>query len=151
MLTTVVGGKNHMDAMQKQVYVLRLTNAYRSLGSRKANLDPLKRMGEKYIPELDPANQGLEDADMVKTFSVRSNFSLSQKLPLADIIAKLEQTYCGTIGLEFMHIMNTAERTWVRDRFESELSTPRFNAETKKRILKQITAAETMERYLHTK
>lgn len=148
---TAAGQSPDMDAMQKQVYVLRLTNAYRSLGSRKANLDPLKRMGEKYIPELDPANQGLEDADMVKTFSVRSNFSLSQKLPLADIIAKLEQTYCGTIGLEFMHIMNTAERTWVRDRFESELSTPRFNADTKKRILKQITAAETMERYLHTK
>ena len=56
-LSAATSGQPDMDAMQKQVFVLRLTNAYRSLGSRKANLDPLKRMGEKYIPELDRQNQ----------------------------------------------------------------------------------------------
>lgn len=140
-----------MDAMQKQVSVLRLTSAYRVLGSRKANLDPLKRMGERYVPELDPANQGLDDTDMARTFSVGSNFAANRQLPLSEIIAKLEQTYCRTIGVEFMHITSSPEKNWVRDRFETDLSTPRFNADTKKRILNEITAAETLERYLHTK
>ena len=139
-----------MEDMQKQVAVLRLISAYRVLGSRKANLDPLKRM-ERHVPELDPKTHGLDDADMAKTFSVASSFSATKQMTLAEIIAKLEKTYCNTIGLEYMHITSSPEKNWVRDRFESEASTPRFNAERKKRILREITMAETMERYLHNK
>ena len=140
-----------MEDMQKQVAVLHLISAYRTLGARKANLDPLKRTGERTVPELDLTTHGLENSDLTKTFSVIPSFSATGRMTLAEIIAKLEKTYCNTIGLEFMHITNTKERNWVRDRFESESSTPRFNQEQKKRILRQITAAETMERYLHTK
>lgn len=138
-------------AMQKQVAVFRLMSAYRILGIRAANLDPLKRFGTAVVPELDPAHHGLSDADMATQFSVSAHFSNTQKLPLSEIIAKLHQTYCSTIGLEYMHITRLPEKHWVQDYFESRLSTPRFNTATKKRILEQITAAETLERYLHTK
>ncbi|MDO4693867.1 MAG: 2-oxoglutarate dehydrogenase E1 component [Eikenella sp.] len=139
------------NLMQKQVSVLRLMSAYRVLGSRAAKLDPLQRKGREYLSELDPKTHGLNDADMAVQFSVGSNFSASEKLPLSEIISKLQQTYCGTVAVEYMHITRSEEKHWVQDRIERDLSTPRFNAETKRRILKQITAAETLERYLHTK
>lgn len=139
------------NLMQKQVSVLRLMSAYRVLGSRVANLDPLQRMGREYFVELDPKHHGLSDADMAQQFSVSSNFSGSQKLPLSEIISKLQQTYCGSVAVEYMHITRSEEKHWVQDRIERDLSTPHFNADTKRRILKEITAAETLERYLHTK
>lgn len=147
---SAAGSSTNIAAMQKQVSVLRLISAYRVLGSRKANLDPLKR-NEREIPELNPANHGLEQTDMARVFSVGSNFASSLRLPLSEIIAKLERTYCRTVAVEFMHITSVPEKNWVRDRFEQDLSTPHFNRDTRKRILREITAAETMERYLHTK
>ena len=137
-------------AMQKQVGVLKLISAYRVLGARQANLDPLRRMDQAIVRELDPATHGLNDADMAVQFNVGS-LAGPQKLPLSDIIARLKQTYCGNIGVEFMHITQSDEKHWVQKRFEEALSTPRYDAGKKQRILKQITAAETLERYLHTK
>ena len=139
------------NAMKKQVAVLRLVSAYRVLGARHANIDPLQRMGSQYYSELDPATYGLTAEDMAVQFSVSNTFSSNDRLPLSEIINKLQQTYCGTIGVEYMHITRSEEKHWVQDRFEKALSTPRFNLETKKRILGKITAAETLERYLHTK
>ncbi|UOO92716.1 2-oxoglutarate dehydrogenase E1 component [Vitreoscilla stercoraria] len=139
------------NAMKKQVAVLRLISAYRVLGSRHANIDPLQRMSSQYYSELDPASYGLTAEDMAVQFNASSNFSSSDRLPLSEIINKLQQTYCGTVGVEYMHITRSEEKHWVQDRFENDLSTPRFNTETKKRILGKITAAETLERYLHTK
>ncbi|MCD4483973.1 2-oxoglutarate dehydrogenase E1 component [Chromobacterium vaccinii] len=138
------------EAMQKQVGVLKLISAYRVLGARQANLDPLRRMDQAIVRELDPATHGLNDADMAVQFNVGS-LAGPQKLPLSDIIARLKQTYCGNIGVEFMHITQSDEKHWVQKRFEEALSTPRYDAGKKQRILKQITAAETLERYLHTK
>ncbi|MEN2428003.1 2-oxoglutarate dehydrogenase E1 component [Chromobacterium vaccinii] len=138
------------EAMQKQVGVLKLISAYRVLGARQANLDPLRRMDQAIVRELDPATHGLNDADMAVQFNVGS-LAGPQKLPLSDIIARLKQTYCGNIGVEFMHITQSDEKHWVQKRFEDALSTPRYDAGKKQRILKQITAAETLERYLHTK
>ncbi len=138
------------DSMKKQVAVLKLISAYRVLGSRWANLDPLKRMDTEPVPELDPAYHGLSDADMAVQFNTGSLVGL-EKGSLAEILAHLKQTYCGNIGLEYMHITNSAEKHWVQKRFEELRSTPRFDADRKRRILKQVTAAETLERYLHTK
>ncbi|KIA80831.1 2-oxoglutarate dehydrogenase [Chromobacterium piscinae] len=138
------------EAMQKQVGVLKLISAYRVLGSRQANLDPLKRMDQAIVRELDPATHGLTDADMAVQFNAGSLVG-AQKLPLSDILSRLKQTYCGNIGVEYMHITQSDEKHWVQKRFEGDLSTPRYDAAKKQRILKQITAAETLERYLHTK
>ncbi|GAB2951122.1 2-oxoglutarate dehydrogenase E1 component [Aquaspirillum soli] len=138
------------DAMQKQVAVLKLISAYRVMGSRWANLDPLKRMDTAPVPELDPAYHGLSDADMAAQFNTGSLVGL-EKGSLADILAHLRQTYCGSIGVEYMHIIDSKQKRWVQERFEGLRSTPRYDVDTKKRVLKQVTAAETLERYLHTK
>ncbi|MDQ5887626.1 MAG: 2-oxoglutarate dehydrogenase component, partial [Pseudomonadota bacterium] len=67
------------------------------------------------------------------------------------ILSLLKQTYCGNIGVEYMHIIHSEQKKWIRERFESVRSRPEFNAAKKRRILKQLTAAETLEKYLHTK
>ena len=138
-------------SLQKQVAVLKLISAYRVLGSRWANLDPLKRMDQSPVRELDPSTHGLSDADMAVQFNTGSLVGQQKKLPLSEILKNLKQTYCGNIGLEYMHITNSEQKHWIMQRFEADLSTPRFGKDAKKRILKQVTAAETLERYLHTK
>ena len=138
-------------AMQKQVAVLSLISAYRSLGNRAADLNPLDRTHIRQLPELDPKTYGLTDADMNTPFHVGTDLSGSPKLPLAEIIRHLKQIYCGPLALEYMHIPDTAEREWLQARLEANGARPQFDAETKRLILKEITAAETMERYLHTR
>ena len=138
-------------AMQKQVAVLSLISAYRSLGNRAADLNPLDRTHIRQLPELDPKTYGLTDADMNTPFHVGTDLSGSPKLPLAEIIRHLKQIYCGPLALEYMHIPDTTEREWLQERLEANGARPQFDAETKRRILKEITAAETMERYLHTR
>ena len=150
--TAAVSGSIDFNLMKKQVSVLRLMSAYRIQGVGAAKLDPLNRVPPSNVEALDPAYHGLTDADMAVKFSMGDgDFSGNTSLPLAEIISKLKQTYCGHIGIEYMYISNTDERRWIRSRFETELSTPKYNADEKRRLLKQLTAAETLERYLHTK
>lgn len=150
--TAAISGGLDETLMKKQVGVLRLMSAYRIQGVGAALLDPLERMPSRNIEALDPKFHGLSDADMAVQFNVgEGDFSGRDKMTLSDIVSNLKQTYCGHIGIEYMYIANTDERRWIRNYFESSLSTPKFNAEQKRYILKQITAAETMERYLHTK
>lgn len=148
---TRAGGSLDKESMQKQLNVLHLMTSYRILGSRKANIDPLKRMGQKVIEELTLPYHDLSNEDLPKKFSIDSTLDEGNFLALSEIISRLEQTYCGTIGIEYMHIAKSAEKIWIRDRFENDLSTPRFSKEMKTKILKEITGAETFERYLHTK
>ncbi|MBV8659586.1 MAG: 2-oxoglutarate dehydrogenase E1 component [Burkholderiales bacterium] len=138
-------------AMKKQVAVLKLISAYRVLGVRDANLDPLKRLEQPQLSELDPATHGLTDADMALQFDCGSLLGGPERDSLSNILARLKQTYCGNLGLEYMHITNSEQKHWIQKRFEEVRSTPAFSKEKKLRILKQITAAETLERYLHTK
>ncbi|WP_274571469.1 2-oxoglutarate dehydrogenase E1 component [Neisseria leonii] len=140
------------NLLKKQVAVLRLISAYRIQGSTAADLDPLKRKPPVHIEGLDPRHHGLSDADMAVKFNVgEGDFGSSEKLTLADIVGRLKQTYCGHIGVEYMYIPDRAERRWIRDYFEKSLSTPSYSADQKRYILKQMTATETLERYLHTK
>ncbi len=91
------------------------------------------------------------DADMNQTFSVGSLKGLPAEAQLSDILETLKQTYCGTIGVEYMYMTDYDEKRWLQERVESIRSRPSFNQEQKKRILERLTAAETLERYLHTK
>nr|UOP05107.1 hypothetical protein LVJ77_02145 [Conchiformibius kuhniae] len=147
-----VAGSIDESLLQKQIAVLRLISAYRIQGAGAANIDPLGLKLPKNIEGLSPESHGLTEADMAVKFGLgQGDFAGTEKLPLSDIISKLKQTYCGHIGIEYMYIGNREERHWIRNYFERDLSAPRFDAEQKRYILKQITAAETMERYLHTK
>ncbi|HMM85080.1 2-oxoglutarate dehydrogenase E1 component [Azohydromonas sp.] len=137
---------------RKQVHVQSLIAAYRFLGSRWADLDPLKRQERPKIPELEPAFYDLTESDMDLTFSATNTyFTKAEDMTLREIVQALRETYCGTIGAEFMHITDPAEKRWWQERLESIRSKPSFTAEQKKHILDRLTAAEGLERYLHTK
>jgi len=117
-----------------------------------ANLDPLglSPRGMPYI--LDPKYFGLSDADMETEFFTGSRTAaLPARSKLKDILATLKFIYCDTIGAEFAHVSDTEERLWLQDNFQAERIQHRFSAEEKKNILWQLTAAEGLERYLHTK
>ncbi|HET9821974.1 MAG TPA: 2-oxoglutarate dehydrogenase E1 component [Burkholderiaceae bacterium] len=137
---------------RKQVHVQSLIAAYRFLGSRWADLDPLKRQERLRIPELEPAFYDLTESDMDITFSAANTyFTKAENMTLREILQALRDTYCGTIGAEFMHITEPTEKRWWQERLESIRSKPNFTAEQKKHILDRLTAAEGLERYLHTK
>ena len=137
---------------RKQLHVQSLIAAYRSLGSRWADLDPLKRTERPRIPELEPVFYDLNESDMDTTFSATNTyFTKSESMTLREILQALRETYCGTIGAEIMHIAEPAEKRWWQQRLESARGKLTFSAEEKKHILDRLTAAEGLERYLHTK
>ncbi|MBI1175355.1 MAG: 2-oxoglutarate dehydrogenase E1 component [Sideroxydans sp.] len=135
---------------RKQVAVLQLINAHRFLGVRHANLDPLNRHAKPDVPELDPAYYGLDEQDMDATFETGSLVG-AQRMTLREIVRQVRQAYCGSIGAEYMYISNIAQKRWIQDRLESVRGQPNYSNEAKRHILQMLTAAETLERYLHTK
>lgn len=148
----VVGHSDgELEIARKQVAVQSLISAYRFLGSRRAVLDPLRRKELPKVPELEPAFYGLTEADMNVTFSAANTFFGSEKMTLREILDALRQTYCGTVGYEFMYVSDPAIRQWWEERIENTRSTPNYQAPEKKKILEKLTAAEGLERYLHTK
>src|SRR5438045_1336271 len=137
---------------RKQVHVQSLIAAYRFLGSRWADLDPLKRQERPKIPELEPAFYDLTESDMDITFSATNTyFTTAENMTLRQIVQALRETYCGTIGAEYMHVTDPTEKRWWQQRLEAVRSKPNSPAERNGTILEQLTAADGLERYLHTK
>ena len=135
----------------KQVKVLQLINAYRFLGNRWAQLDPLKRSERPSIPELEPSHYGFTEADLGQTFQTGSFAAVPGEATLREILEACRQTFCGSIGVEFMYLSEVAQKRWLQAKLEPIRSTPAYTADDKKRFLVQLTQAETLERYLHTK
>jgi 2-oxoglutarate dehydrogenase E1 component len=146
----MAGGASDADHERLQVKVLQLINAHRFLGLRVANLDPLNRHAKPVIPELDPAHYGLAESDMDTTFETGSLVSAA-RLTLREIMQLLRQTYCGSIGAEYMYISDVPQKRWIQNRLEGVRGVAGFDAAQRRRILGRLTAAETLERYLHTK
>jgi 2-oxoglutarate dehydrogenase E1 component len=136
---------------RKQVHVQSLIAAYRFLGNRWAELDPLKRAERPKIPELDPAFYDLTESDMDISFSAVNSYFGGETMTLRQIVQALRETYCGSIGSEFMHVSDPGEKRWWQERLEKARGKPSFTADEKKHILERLTAAEGLERYLHTK
>ncbi|MBL8394420.1 MAG: 2-oxoglutarate dehydrogenase E1 component [Candidatus Accumulibacter sp.] len=136
---------------RKQVGVLQMITSYRFIGDRWANLDPLKRMSRPDVPQLDPAYYGLSDADLRTVFNAGSFKGTPDHATFGEIYDALKATYCGSIGVEYMYISTVAEKRWIQDRLERIHSKPNYTAEERKRMLERLTAAETLERYLHTR
>ena len=137
------------DLECKQARVLQLINAHRFLGMHAADLDPLNRYARPVIAELDPAYYGLGEADMGSVFD--TSMMDMPRMTLREILKLLRQTYCGSIGAEYMYIGAVAQKRWIQDRLESVRGQAGYGAAQRHRILERLTAAETLERYLHTK
>jgi len=134
----------------KQVAVLQLINAYRFRGHRQANLDPLNQYERPVVAELDPAFHGLTEADMDLVFNTGSLQGPDQA-SLRDILDIVRTTYCGTIGAEYMHIVETSQKRWIQQRLEGCRAKPDFDATKRKTLLERVIAAGALEEYLHTK
>jgi 2-oxoglutarate dehydrogenase E1 component len=139
------------DMGRKRVAVQQLIAAYRNVGARWADLDPLKRTEREHIPDLDPAFYGFTDADHETVFNTSNTFFGKEVMTLRDLLNALRETYCGTIGAEYMYVTDQTQKRWWQQRLESVRSKPQFDAEKKKHILDRLTAAEGLERFLHTK
>ncbi|MEL4180000.1 2-oxoglutarate dehydrogenase E1 component [Roseateles sp. PN1] len=136
---------------RKQVHVQSLIAAYRFLGNRWAELDPLKRAERPKIPELDPSFYDLTESDMDISFSASNTYFGGETMSLRQIVQALRETYCSSVGSEFMHCTDPGEKRWWQERLEKARGKPTFTAEEKRHILDRLTAAEGLERYLHTK
>jgi 2-oxoglutarate dehydrogenase E1 component len=135
---------------RKQVSVIQLVAEYRFRGAFIADIDPLKRQQAAHIVELDPAYYDLSDVDMDTEFNTGS-FIGPEQASLREIIHALRETYCGTLAVEYMYLSNRAEKRWIQERIEPIRSKPSFAPDYKRHILERLTAAEGLERYLHTR
>lgn len=136
---------------RKRVVVQQMISAYRNIGSRWAELDPLKRQERPVLPELDPVACGFSEADLDITFNITSTYFGKETMTLRELLQSLRETYCGTLGIEYTYITDQLQKRWWQEKLESIRSKPNFSAEKKKHILERLTAAEGLERYLHTK
>lgn len=136
---------------QKQLRVFQLINAYRFRGHQKAQLDPLGIMEREHVPDLELRFHELTEADLDSTFQTGSLFIGKDEATLSEIIESLEKTYCQSIGAEYMHIVDTAEKRWFQQRIESVRAKPKYSEEAKKHLLERLTAAEGLEKYLGSK
>jgi len=139
-----------IELERKQVHVLQLINAYRFRGHQHAKTNPLRNSHQAEVPELDLSYHQLGPADLNTVFETGS-LAGPELLTLGEIYGKIRETYCGSIGAEYMHIMETAEKRWLQQRLELTRGKINLSFEEKINVLQQLTNAEGLEQYLHTK
>jgi 2-oxoglutarate dehydrogenase E1 component len=136
---------------RKQVRVIQLSSAYRQRGHQQADLDPLDLVTRPAVPDLELHYHQLSAADLDTVFQTGSLFIGKDQATLKDIVDSLEQTYCGSVGAEFMHIVATEERQWIQQRMESVRSKPVYGEDVKLHLLERLTAAEGLGKLLASK
>ncbi|MDG6855950.1 2-oxoglutarate dehydrogenase E1 component [Glaesserella parasuis] len=141
------------EASAKLVKVLQFINAYRFRGHLEAKLDPLNyyRWKTSQVPELDYRYHGFSDKDLEETFTIGRYVYNKDTMKLGELAEALKETYCGSIGLEFMHIQDMEQKNWLQAKMESVLNKPLFTKEEKVNLLTELTAADGLERYLGAK
>ena len=157
-LTRFSGQRRHtptMDASHahslKQVHVTQLINNYRVRGHQLANIDPLGRDTTAMVRELRLEENSLSAADLDTLFDTSGIHGIEGEATLRSIIDHLEQCYCASVGYEFMYVNNTLMKDFLSQRIESVSSKPKLSDERRKWLLRQLTGAEGIEKYLHSK
>lgn len=135
----------------KQVQVLHLISSYRVRGHQKATLDPLSLMHRQRVPDLELDFHNLSPADNSTVFQTGSLHINRDTATLREIVDVLEKIYCGSIGYEFMHIVDLAEKQWIQKRIEPKHGNPGFEPEVKRHLLERLCAAEGLEKHLDSK
>jgi 2-oxoglutarate dehydrogenase E1 component len=147
-----MGRKTAGSSAQKQAAVARLIQVYSLRGHQIADLDPLGLMERRLPGVLKLDYLGLTEADMDTEFYTGGLAgSGNARMKLRDIIELLRSIYCGKATVEFAHISRARERLWLREHFEHEMASPSLSDEERLEILEQLTSAEGIERYLHTR
>src|SRR5215467_2057880 len=147
-----IGPAGMGDNAAKQAAVSRLIQIWTNRGHLLAKVDPLGLTQRPRPRVLDLGYFGLSEADLETEFFTGSRTNaVPRREKLRDILAQLEFIYAGPIGAEFAHVSESEERLWLQDQFQDFRLVGRFTREEKRNILWQLTAAEGLERYLHTK
>ncbi|MEK7265075.1 MAG: thiamine pyrophosphate-dependent enzyme, partial [Pseudomonadota bacterium] len=129
---------------------LMLIRAYRIRGHMIADLDPLHQSKKKLHSELDPATYGFSPADMDRPIFIDHVLGL-ETATMREILETLQRTYCGTFAVEFMHISDPEQKSWIQQRIEGKDKEITFTPEGKKAILNKLIAAEGFENFMQTK
>lgn len=137
--------------VRKQLAVQAMILAYRMTGTRNADLDPLRWTRPVPVPDLSPAFYGLTAADMKATFDTSTTGFAADEMPLDKLVGALKDTYCGTLGAEYMYLADPHQRDWWQIRLESTRAKATLDDGDKRHILEQLTAAEGLEKYLHAR
>ncbi|MEE7545945.1 2-oxoglutarate dehydrogenase E1 component [Xanthomonas sp. Kuri4-1] len=135
---------------ERERNVGRLITAYRSRGHLGAQTDPLGLTPPMNPPDLGLPFHSLSEGDLDSEFST-GGIGGQPRMKLRDLLARLKATYASTIGSEFMYIAEVEQRQWIYQRLEQDGGRFKADAATRKRLLERVTAAEGLERYLHTK
>jgi 2-oxoglutarate dehydrogenase E1 component len=143
------GAPGGREDVEKQTKVLQLIHNYRVRGHLVADLDPLDRVRAPHR-DLDPATYGLTLWDLDREF-MTGGLPGEDRATLRETLDMLRETYCGTIGVEYMYIADPERKEWLRHRMESTRNYPALDASSKKRVLEKLVEAESFERFLHTK
>jgi 2-oxoglutarate dehydrogenase E1 component len=134
---------------EKHARVLRLIHSYRARGHRVAETDPLGG-SERYFPELDPAHYGFGHADLDRAF-IAGDVPGGPVQTLREILDRLRDTYCRSVGVEFTHVQDPGRKQWLQHRMEEGRNEPDLGADERLRVLEKLAAAELFEHFLHTK
>jgi len=146
--SVVEGDMDHL--IRQQAAVERLISQYRMRGHQVADNNPLKLGTPPRLRDLEPAHYGLSPQDLDTPFYI-DVLDSHRKLPLREILSYLRQTYCEHVGAEYLHIVDSEIRQWIQFRLENTRSRGLPDPESRKAILRALTAAEGIERYLHRK
>jgi 2-oxoglutarate dehydrogenase E1 component len=138
-------------AARDSIRAIMLIRAYRIRGHLLAKLDPLGLEKREPHPELEPESYGFTEADYDRPLFIDNVLGLGNTATLRDIVSVLRDTYCGTIGVEFMHMSDPDQKRWIQERIEGIRNHTEFTPKGKAAILERLTAAETFERFLDKK
>ncbi|MFL2720475.1 MAG: 2-oxoglutarate dehydrogenase E1 component [Gammaproteobacteria bacterium] len=136
---------------ERQGKVVRLIQSYRNRGHLKAKLDPLGMMERRLVEDLNIEFHGFSEMDLDEEFYTDTFNTGKNKLPLREIVKRLEEIYCGNIGIECNHIMESQERRWFQKKFESKLQDYGFTDDEKYNIYERLNSAEGLAKYLSAK
>ncbi|HRP12150.1 MAG TPA: 2-oxoglutarate dehydrogenase E1 component, partial [Terricaulis sp.] len=136
------------QAARDSVRALMMIRAYRTRGHLAANLDPLGIETREPPAELDPASYGFTAADFNRPIFIDGVLGLDTAT-IPEMVAILQRTYCSTVGVEFMHITDPAEKAWIQERIEGPDKEIAFTPEGKRAILKKLLEGESFEKFVH--
>ncbi|PIE50997.1 MAG: 2-oxoglutarate dehydrogenase E1 component [Flavobacteriales bacterium] len=149
MVNTVANGGASEDIM-KEFKVINLIEAYRQKGHLFTKTNPVRER-RTYSPTLDIQNFGLSASDLNQKFNCATEVGFSTSATLQEIINHLQQVYCDSIGMEYMHIQNQEEKDFIKQWVHVNENHPKLSADEKTEILLKLNQAVAFENYLHTK
>ena len=139
------------DVTRDSIQALMIIRSHRVRGHLYAELDPLGLEKPLSHTELDPESYGFSEADYEREIYIHDRLGLGETAPLREIVDRVRATYCGHIGVEYMHMTSTDEKVWIQDRIEGIRNQTDFTDVGKVTILERLTEAETFEQFLNVK